>query len=81
MIPKYAILESREKDGVCPIMIAEGDYDGVVFEIDAVGITEDGVLSYNYNVISGEVDESFYTLVGDIIVHMVTEKDEDGDRE
>ena len=76
---KYAVLEARQEDGVCPIMLVEGDYDGVVFEIGQVGISEDGVLSFKYDVLSGEVDESFDTVVGDIIVQMVTLEIEDGD--
>ena len=81
MIPKYAVLEARDKDGVCPLMIVDGKYEGVVFEIGNVGITEEGVLSYNYNVLNGEVDESFSTVVGDMIVEMVAEQVKDDDRD
>mgnify|MGYP003112655211 FL=1 len=73
-IPKYAVLEAKDVDSVCPIMIAEGIYEGVVFIIDVVSINDDGVLSYNYNVLSGEVDNNFKNTVGDILVEMLEEQ-------
>ena len=73
-IPKYAVLEAKDDDSVCPIMIVEGNYEGVVFIIDVVSIKDDGVLSYNYNVLSGIVDDDFKYVVGDILVEMLEEQ-------
>lgn len=73
-IPKYAVLEAKDVDSVCPIMIVEGSYEGVVFIIDVVSINDDGVLSYNYNVLSGTVDDNFKNTVGDILVEMLEEQ-------
>jgi hypothetical protein len=81
MIPKYAVLEAKDKDSVCPIMIVEGQYEGTVLTYDVVKISEDGVLSFNYNVMEGDATGSeFENTLGDILVNMIEEKVFDDDR-
>jgi hypothetical protein len=81
MTPKYAILEAKDKDSVCPIMIVEGQYEGTVLTYDVVKISEDGVLSFNYNVMEGDATGSeFENTLGDILVNMIEEKVFDDDR-
>lgn len=81
MIPKYAILEAKDRDSVCPVMIVEGDYEGVVYTYDVVKISDDGVLSYNYNVIEGDASgNDFEDTIGDILVQMISEKVFDDNR-
>jgi len=81
MIPKYAVLEAKDKDSVCPIMIVEGQYEGTVLTFDVVKISEDGVLSFNYNVMEGDATGSeFENTLGDILVHRLEEKVFDDDR-
>ena len=81
MIPKYAVLEAKDKDSVCPIMIVEGQYEGTVLTYDVVTISEDGVLSFTYNVIEGDATGSeFENTLGDILVNMIEEKVFDDDR-
>ena len=81
MIPNYAVLEAKDKDSVCPIMIVEGQYEGTVLTFDVVKISEDGVLSFNYNVMEGDATGSeFENTLGDILVNMIEEKVFDDDR-
>lgn len=81
MIPKYAVLEAKDKDSVCPIMIVEGQYEGTVLTYDVVKISEDGVLSFNYSMIEGDATGSeFENTLGDILVNMIEEKVFDDDR-
>ena len=81
MIPKYAVLEAKDKDSVCPIMIVEGQYEGTVLTYDVIKISEDGVLSFNYNVMEGDASGSeFENTLGDILVNMIEEKVFDDDR-
>ena len=81
MIPKYAVLEAKDKDSVCPIMIVEGQYEGTVLTYDVVKISEDGVLSFNYNVMEGDAAGSeFENTLGDILVNMIEKKVFDDDR-
>lgn len=81
MIPKYAVLEAKDKDSVCPIMIVEGQYEGTVLTYDVVKISEDGVLSFNYNVMEGDATGSeFENTLGDILVNMIEKKVFDDDR-
>jgi hypothetical protein len=75
MIPKYAVLEAKDKDSVCPIMIVEGEYEGTVLTFDVVKLSEDGVLSFTYNVLEGDATgEQFKNTLGDILVKMIEEK-------
>jgi len=81
MIPKYAILEAKDKDSICPVMIAEGDHEGIVFLVDVVKMSDDGVLTYNYNVLEGQESEpGLDNVVGDIIVDMLEEYLNNDDR-
>ena len=82
MIPKYAVLEAKDKDSVCPIMIVEGEYEGTVLSYDVVKISDEGVLSFNYDVIEGEASgKEFENTLGDILVNMIEEKVFDDDRD
>tara|TARA_R100000951_G_scaffold46087_2_gene39107 strand:- start:391 stop:660 length:270 start_codon:yes stop_codon:yes gene_type:complete len=75
MIPKYAILEAKDKDSVCPVMIVEGDHEGIVFLVDVIKMSDEGVLSYNYNVLEGQTSQpGLDNVVGDIIVEMLEEQ-------
>ena len=81
MIPQYAILEAKDGDSVCPIMIVEGEYENIVYTYDVVKISDDGVLSYTYNILKGEARGSeFENTLGDILVNMIEEKVFDDDR-
>ena len=81
MIPKYAVLEAKDKESVCPIMIVEGKYEGIVLSYDVVKISDEGVLSFNYDVIEGEASgKDFVNTLGDILVNMIEEKVFDDDR-
>jgi hypothetical protein len=81
MIPKYAVLEAKDKDSVCPIMIVEGEYEGTVLSYDVVKISDEGVLSFNYNVIEGNASGSeFENTLGNILVNMIEKKVFDDDR-
>jgi hypothetical protein len=62
-------------------MIVEGQYEGTVLTFDVVKISEDGVLSFNYNVMEGDATGSeFENTLGDILVNMIEEKVFDDDR-
>jgi hypothetical protein len=75
MIPKYAILEAKDKDSVCPVMIVEGDHEGIVFLVDVIKMSDEGVLTYNYNVLEGQTSQpGLDNVVGDIIVEMLEEQ-------
>ena len=81
MIPKYAVLEAKDKDSVCPVMIVEGDHEGIVFLVDVVKVSDEGVLSYNYNVLEGQTSQpGLDNVVGDIIVEMLEEQLNNDDR-
>ena len=81
MMPKYAVLEAKDKDSVCPVMIVEGAHEGIVFLVDVVKMSEGGVLSYNYNVLDGQTTEpGLDDVVGDIIVDMLEEQLNNDDR-
>ena len=81
MIPKYAVLEAKDKESVCPIMIVEGEYEGIVLSYDVVKISDEGVLSFNYDVIEGEASgKDFVNTLGDILVNMIEVKVFDDDR-
>jgi len=81
VIPKYAVLEAKDKDSVCPVMIVEGDHEGIVFLVDVVKVSDEGVLSYNYNVLDGQTSQpGLDNVVGDIIVEMLEEQLNNDDR-
>lgn len=81
MTPKYAILEAKDDKSVCPIMIVEGEYENVVYTYDVVKISEDGVLSYSYNILKGDASgKHFENTLGDILVQMIEDKVFDDDR-
>ena len=81
MIPKYAVLEAKDKDSVCPVMIVEGDHEGIVFLVDVVKVSDEGVLSYNYNVLDGQTSQpGLDDVVGHIIVEMLEEQLNNDDR-
>jgi len=77
LIPKYAVLEAKDEDSLCPIMIAEGPFESYVLQIDTVSMNDEGVLSFNYEVLQGSEDcdkQLLETTIGDIIVSMIMEK-------
>lgn len=79
-IPQYAVLEAKDENSLCPIMIAEGPFESYVLQIDTVSMNDEGVLSFNYNVLQGseEYDKQLLeTTIGDIIVSMIMEKVDD----
>ena len=82
MIPKYAVLEAEDDKSVCPVMIVEGEYENVVYTYDVVKISDEGVLSYTYNILRGEASgEHFENTLGDILVEMIEGKVFDDDRD
>lgn len=78
MIPQYAILEAKDKDATCPIMIAEGPFESFVYVYYTVNITEDGVLKFDYDLLEkpdGDYDkQAFENTIGDMLVHMIEEQ-------
>ena len=82
MTPKYAVLEAQDDDSVCPIMIVEGEYENIVYTYDVVKISEDGVLSYAYNILKGNASgKHFEDTLGDILVQMIEDKVFDDNRD
>jgi hypothetical protein len=82
MIPQYAILEAKDGDSVCPILIVEGEYENIVYTYDVVKISDDGVLSYTYNILKGEASgKHFENTLGDILVQMIEDKVFDDNRD
>lgn len=77
---KYVVLEAKDKDGLCPIMITEGPFESYVYTYDVVRMSDDGVLSFNYEILEGSDDydtELFKQTIGDILVSMVMESVDD----
>lgn len=78
MIPQYAVLEAKDKDATCPIMIAEGPFESFVYVYYTVNITEDGVLKFDYDLLekpdSDYDKQAFENTIGDILVYMIEEQ-------
>lgn len=78
MIPKYAILEARDKEDTCPVMITEGPFESFVYQYYTVNITEEGVLKFDYEILekpdSDYDNEAFQNTIGDLLVHMIEEQ-------
>lgn len=92
MSVKYSLMESDNAfhEEHWSIKIEEGDYEGVEFQYDTVNLNEEGEgaeLSFNWITLKNPNDveltkESFGTILGDILVELITEHletlDEDG---
>lgn len=81
----YALIEAGREDQ-WSIMIREGEYEGVVYSYDKIGISEDGVLSYHFTVeepcdFNADVlqyDDAFKNRIGDILVHILEDSLQSG---
>lgn len=74
----YSLIDSGVKDH-WSIMIREGEYEGVIYTYNKIGLSPDGVLSYTFDINDScdfDVDvlkynEEFNTHIGDILVHIL----------
>ena len=85
---KFVYVTTKEQDQTC-IGIKEGKYHGVVYKYGVVSIPEkenaDGTLPFrfeydivdNYNVPKEEFNEEFFELIGDILVDIIENQEED----
>lgn len=77
-LPHYAVLEAKDKDSTCPIMITEGQFESFVYVYYTVNITDDGVLKFDYDLLEkpdSEYDkQAFENTIGDLLVHMIEEQ-------
>ena len=93
MRDKYTFV-AKEGDDVSSICITNnGKYHGVVYKYGVVSVAEeeneDGTLPFrfeydivdNYGVSKDEFGEEFFTLIGDILVHIIDTQDEEIDDE
>lgn len=85
---KYTILEQATPDSTADIMIAEGKFEGFVYNYGTIRVNEDehgqGVMSYEYElksapdgfVMQNEEAEKkeFETLIGDILVDIIEQQ-------
>jgi len=92
MTIKYSLVEANNAfhEEHWTIRIDEGKYEGVEFQYDTVNISDDEenpTLSFNWITLKNETEhelteEEFGTIIGDILVEMITEHldslDEDG---
>ena len=93
--PRYAYLEQADKDGMCPIMIMEGPFEGFVFQYGVVSVEEieedDGAkLTFDYELVEvpssyvvpeneEEEKEIFEGVVGDVLVSIIVSSLEEVD--
>ena len=91
---KFVYVTTKEQDQTC-IGLTEksGKYHGVVYKYGVVSVAEeeneDGTLPFrfeydivdNYGVSKDEFGEEFFTLIGDILVHIIDTQDEEIDDE
>ena len=90
---KYTFV-SKKADDLASICITDnGKYPGVVYKYGVVSVAEeeneDGTLPFrfeydivdNYGVSKDEFGEEFFTLIGDILVHIIDTQDEEIDDE
>ena len=91
---KFVFLNSdAHPDQTCIGLTSETDYHGVVYKYGVVSVAEeeneDGTLPFrfeydivdNYGVPKDEFGEEFFTLIGDILVHIIDTQDEEIDDE
>jgi len=97
-LPKYEILEQPDEKSTARVLITEGKFEAFCYSYGTISISEaeddtgDGVLTFQYDLIEAPEDYQvededaekieFETLVGDILVDIVTKaaNEEDGHR-
>jgi len=88
------VVNKDNEDMACVCITNGGEFDGVIYKYGAVtipsGFNEEGNLPFkfefdiidNYGLQKEQFDENFFTLIGDILVHIInTQTSEDIDDE
>ena len=90
---KYTFVSKKDDDLASICITDNGKYHGVVYKYGVVSVAEeeneDGTLPFrfeydivdNYGVSKDEFGEEFFTLIGDILVHIIDTRDEEIDDE
>ena len=90
---KYTFVSKKDDDLASICITDNGKYHGVVYKYGVVSVAEeeneDGTLPFrfeydivdNYGGSKDEVGEEFFTLIGDILVHIIDTQDEEIDDE
>ena len=90
---KYTFVSKKDDDLASICITDNGKYHGVVYKYGVVSVAEeeneDGTLPFrfeydivdNYGVSKDEFGEEFFTLIGDILVHIIDNQDEEIDDE
>ena len=90
---KYTFVSKKDDDLASICITDDGKYHGVVYKYGVVSVAEeeneDGTLPFrfeydivdNYGVSKDEFGEEFFTLIGDILVHIIDTQDEESDDE
>ncbi len=90
---KYTFVSKKDDDLASICITDDGKYHGVVYKYGVVSVAEeeneDGTLPFrfeydivdNYGVSKDEFGEEFFTLIGDILVHIIDTQDEEIDDE
>ena len=90
---KYTFVSKKDDDLASICITDNGKYHGVVYKYGVVSVAEeeneDGTLPFrfeydivdNYGVSKDEFGEEFFTLMGDILVHIIDTQDEEIDDE
>ena len=90
---KYTFVSKKDDDLASICITDNGKYHGVVYKYGVVSVAEeeneDGTLPFrfeydtvdNYGVSKDEFGEEFFTLIGDILVHIIDTQDEEIDDE
>ena len=90
---KYTFVSKKDDDLASSCISDNGKYHGVVYKYGVVSVAaeenEDGTLPFrfeydivdNYGVSKDEFGEEFFTLIGDILVHIIDTQDEEIDDE
>ena len=93
MKDKYTFVSKKDDDLASICITDNGKYHGVVYKYGVVSVAEeeneDGTLPFrfeydivdNYGVSKDEFGEEFFTLIGDILVHIIDTQDEEIDDE
>ena len=83
MLEHVQVLEDKEVDGFKVIKFKEGTFKDVEFTYGSIKFNEDEnkencTLNFDYNVISGKVEESdvefFEKTIGDMLIQMLEEQ-------
>ena len=90
---KYTFVSKKDDDLASICITDNGKYHGVVYKYGVVSVAEeeneDGTLPFrfeydivdNYGVSKDEFGEEFFTLICDILVHIIDTQDEEIDDE